>query len=259
MTARSCTSVERIAPARTHFFERATARPRRLLSAVVRRMIASTLIALGVLATSDPAIAGYGDPVALYGEEIRFDVLREGDKVGAHVVRFSRDGNALLVHASFDIAMKFLGFTVYRYSYVSRSLWRGGRVIELEARVDDDGAEHWVRAGADGQALEVSGPDGAFVAPVDVLPTDHWNATVLGRDLVLNTLTGNLNRVQIVNLGAAVVETSGGGRRARHFRYTGELEVDVWYDAEGRWVKLRFKAEDGSTIDYVCRVCGPET
>jgi hypothetical protein len=232
---------------------------RRLASAVVRRAFASTLIALGVLAPCcGPAAASYGDPTALYGDEIRFDVLRDGDKVGAHVVRFARDGDSISVHASFGIAIKILGFTVYSYSYVSRSLWRGGRVIELEARVDDDGAEHRVRAGADDQGLEVSGPDGTFVAPVDILPTDHWNAAVLRSDLVLNTLTGNLNRVQIVDLGAAVVETSGGGRQARHFRYTGELEADVWYDAEGRWVKLRFKAEDGSTIDYVCRVCGRE-
>jgi len=260
VTARASNWLDRIALSRNLILGHRSAGSRRLVSAVVRRTFASTLVALGVfLAPGGPAVAGVVDPVALYGDEIRFDVLRDGDKVGAHVVRFFRDGNALSVRASFDIAMKFLGFTVYRYSYVSRSLWRGGRVIELEARVKDDGAEHWVRAGAGGQGLEVSRPDGSFVAPVDVLPTDHWNAAVLRSELVLNTLTGNLNRVRIVDLGATIVETFGGGRQARHFRYTGELEVDVWYDAEGRWVKLRFKAEDGSTIDYVCLVCGRET
>jgi hypothetical protein len=225
-------------------------------SILARVCQATKLISFLAVAPTGPAIAKNVDPVKLYGNEIRFDVLRDGDKVGAHVVRFARDRDTLFVHSKFDLAIRLLGFTIYDYRYVSRALWRDGRLIELEARTDDDGKEHWVRAGVDGEGLEVNGPAGRFVAPMDVLPTNHWNAVVLGSDRVLNTLTGNLNRVEIVDLGDAVVETAAGRRAARHFRYTGELETEVWYDARGRWVKLRFQAKDGSTIDYVCRKCG---
>jgi len=217
--------------------------------------VASCFIPLVILPVA-PARASAVDPVALYGKEIQFDVLRDGDKVGAHVVQFARNRGVLSVQASFEIAIRFFGFTVYEFSYASAERWRDGRLIELDARIDDDGNKHQVQARAVGRAVEVDGPAGEFKAPADVLPTNHWNVTVLGSDLVLNTLTGNLNSVRIVNVGNALVKTAAGERAAQYFRYTGELETEVWYDAEGRWVKLRFKAEDGSTIEYVCRRCG---
>jgi hypothetical protein len=222
------------------------------------RSLAAALISLAVLSPSRAVPAATLDPVRLYGSEIRFDVLRDGDKVGDHVVRFARDRDALFVHVSFDLVVRILGFTVYGYNYVSRSLWRGGRLVKLEARTDDDGAENWVRARANGDGLEVDGPAGRFVAPANVFPTNHWNSAVLKSDVVLNTLTGKLNRVAIVDMGDASTQAAGGKRAARHFKYTGELETEVWYDARGRWVKLRFQAEDGSIIEYVCRRCGNE-
>ena len=42
---------------------------------------------------------------------------------------------------------------------------------------------------------------------------------------------------------------------ATRYAYTGDLDNEVWYDDVGRWVKMRFKGRDGSTIDYVCRRC----
>ena len=41
------------------------------------------------------------------------------------------------------------------------------------------------------------------------------------------------------------------------YRYTGDLDTEVWYDDEGRWVRMRFKAKDGSVITYQCEVCRP--
>ena len=52
-----------------------------------------------------------------------------------------------------------------------------------------------------------------------------------------------------------MVATERGGIPATHHAYTGDLSTEVWYDDAGRWVKMRFEAQDGSTIDYVCRRC----
>jgi hypothetical protein len=39
------------------------------------------------------------------------------------------------------------------------------------------------------------------------------------------------------------------------YRYSGELELDAWYSEAGRWLGMRFKGRDGSTIEYFCRNC----
>jgi geranylgeranyl diphosphate synthase type II len=55
------------------------------------------------------------------------------------------------------------------------------------------------------------------------------------------------------------VATERGQVPATYYRYTGDLLAELWYDDDGRWVKMRFKGRDGSMIEYVCRRCqGPD-
>jgi hypothetical protein len=197
------------------------------------------------------------DPLAVYGLEHRFTVMRNGEAVGEHRLDFARTASGLSVEAHFELEIPFLFFTAYRYSYRSVAQWQNGQLIRLEAETDDDGERSRVFAerGSDGK-LWISGPKGSLAASPDILPTNHWNPQVVTRDQVLNTITGALNAVTIRNLGEETVETSDGSVRARHYLYTGELHNEVWYDDSGRWVKMRFPARDGSVIEYLCQTCG---
>jgi len=38
---------------------------------------------------------------------------------------------------------------------------------------------------------------------------------------------------------------------ARHYAISGDLQRELWYDAGGRLVKVRFAASDGTDIQYV--------
>ena len=197
------------------------------------------------------------DPLAVYGTEHRFAVMRNGDVVGSHRLQFERTADGLSIGAQFELEIPFLFFTAYSYSYRSAALWRDGRLVRLEAETDDDGEISKVAAERRGEgALWITGPKGEYTAPPDLLPTNHWNPEVVTRDRVLNTITGALNAVTIRDLGEDEVQTSDGVVRARHYLYTGELQNEVWYDKSGRWVKMRFPARDGSVIEYLCRTCG---
>jgi hypothetical protein len=222
--------------------------------------IAAALALLGEPATATIAEppcsrAAQPDPFRLYGDEIRFTVHRNGSPVGEHIVRFVRDGDDLEVVARFAVSIDVLFFTAYRYAYESRSRWRDGCLQALAAEIDDDGDRYRVTAARDGDRLLIDGPLGRQNAALGIFPTDHWNAGVLGAGEVLNTLTGRVNRVEIVDRGATEVNVNGATRSARHFAYTGDLTTEVWYDAAGRWVKLRFAGSDGSTIESICRRC----
>lgn len=206
-------------------------------------------------AVACPADGRLADPRALYGDEMVFSVLRGGKPVGEHRVAFSRDGDDVVVDVRYKVAIEVLFVTAYRYTYTSRSRWRDGCLVSLEAAVDDDGQRSSVVARADGDGLAIDGPAGVLRADPGVYPTDHWHPGVLGSTQVLNTLTGRINAVRLVERGPATVAVNGGDRPARHFAYTGDLDTEVWYDDRGRWVKLRFRARDGSTIESVCRQC----
>jgi len=201
-------------------------------------------------------VAASPNPLIVYGDEIVFDVMRNGETIGEHIVTFLPTEEGLSVHSRLRIDIKFLGLTVYKYRYVSRSIWGGGRLLYLNASVDDDGKRHNVNVKHLNGRLHITGPAGPKFASPNAFPTNHWNVSVLRSDHVINTITGKLNRVNIERVGDTTVTTNAGPRDATHYRYTGDLVADVWYDLMGRWVKLRFGAKDGSVVEYMCKRCG---
>lgn len=195
------------------------------------------------------------EPFSLYGTEIFFDVYREGERVGFHRTRFSTNGAELVVNSTFQLQIDVLFFTAFRYLYTSEGRWRHGQLESLKASVDDDGATSAVSAFKKGTQIKIKNVEGTVTVDAPLFPTNHWNAGVLSQSRVLNTLTGRVNDVRIVPRRREAVPTERGDVPATHHAYTGDLATEVWYDDAGRWVKMRFKARDGSTIDYVCRRC----
>lgn len=218
-------------------------------------LVAAVLPVLDVGATGVVPTPAVADPVALYGGSIEFDVFREGTKVGFHRTRFDADGAELSVTSTFELRIDVLFFTAYRYAYRSQARWRQGRLLTLTAEVSDDGKTSSLAVRRDGRHLIVRNGQAVDRVAAPMFPTNHWNAAVLAETKVLNTLTGRVNRVRIEPRGDEAVATERGDVKATRYAYTGELATEVWYDNAGRWVKMRFKGTDGSTIEYVCQRC----
>ncbi len=199
------------------------------------------------------------DPLALYGDTILFSVARNGTPVGNHRISIERRGAELTVNSSFEITVNVLFFTAYRYRYESSSIWHRGCLVALEAVTNDNGEVSRVEARRVGDELRIEGPSGIVSHQPGLYPTEHWHAGVLAAESVLNTISGKVNRVRIEAAGDDMVIVDGKPHPARRYVYRGELENEVWYDDEGRWVRMRFRAKDGSTIEYECRRCGPPT
>lgn len=220
------------------------------------RRVFLLLAALVVCATG---VLAHDDPVNLYGEQIRFEIRRQGKPVGSHVVSFERTGDAIRSRSEVNIAVDFLFFTAFRYRYEAHALWRQGRFERIDVDIDDDGKSLRLTAVQDGERTLVSGTTGDLTVTTPLHATEHWNAGILTQRQVFNTLTGKVNNVVIQPGQTEWVETERGPVAATIYRYSGDLAIDVWYDEKRRWVKMRFKGRDGSQIEYVCRQCqGPE-
>lgn len=216
-----------------------------LLYLAIAASLASVLVAKHALS----------DPLRLYGEKIQFDVYRKGVQVGSHTVTFEQVSSGYRVESDFGISIRFLSLEAYRFRYRSEALWRNGGLNWIKASVDENGEDFRFEAVRAGDAMRVQLPDGRTTLPAPIFPTNHWNAEVLTQKRVLNTLTGRPSAVAIVRMGEERVPTENGEVLATRYVYTGDLETEVWYDAAGRWVKMRFEGSDGSIIDYVCRRC----
>ena len=201
---------------------------------------------------ASPALS---DPIRLYGSEVKFDVYRKGTAVGTHTISFEPIPLGHRVNSQFGISIRFLFFQAYNFQYQSEAFWHHGQLDQIAVTVDKNGEVFSFQAVRDGTNMLIEGSDHAITAPAPIYPTNHWNAEVLDQEIVLNTLTGRTNEVKIIQYNEEMVITENGEVPATRYLYTGEIETEVWYDGAGRWVKMRFQAEDGSTIEYLCRQC----
>jgi hypothetical protein len=211
-------------------------------------------------AMADPvSIPDQIDPLDLYGNEVLFDVMRDGEPIGNYLVRFKKDGGELQVETRASIEVEVLFAPAYRLRYQSFETWRDGWLTKLTASTNDDGEFSHVEAKRQGQSLEVIGTDGAWDAASTALPTTHWNMAQIATPTLINTVHGDPNHVVVTEAEIENVPFGDEQRPARRFVYSGDLEMEAWYDDAGRWVKLRFAAKDGSTIEYLCRQCSGPT
>ena len=186
-----------------------------------------------------------------YGPTLSFAVYRNGEPIGRHTLTFQRNGPELSVSVAVDFAVKMMGFTAYRYSHRAQEVWNGSAFQSLAAQTDDNGKKYTVQAQRKPAGIEVERNAQRDTMAAGVLPSSHWNFSQIGQSSLLNTQSGEQSRVQVTALGKQTVKTATGSIAATHYRYSGDVKMDQWFDDRGRWVKTTFKASDGSSIEYI--------
>jgi hypothetical protein len=199
--------------------------------------------------------AGGSLATASQPQEQRYTILRGGAEVGSHEVRREVTGGQTRVRSSTRIDVRLLGLELYRFRYDAQEVWDQAGLTRLEVRVDDDGKAFTLRGERQGKGFAWTSDAGPGQHPLPLFPTNHWDPKVLEQGQVLNTLTGGLNRVDIVRAGPETLDLPGGKVRVQRYRYTGDLSLDAWYDDRGQWLGMRFEGRDGSEIRYLCANC----
>jgi len=186
-----------------------------------------------------------------YGPTLSFAVYRNGEQIGKHTLTFQQNGSNLTVSTAVDLAVKMLGFTAYRYSHRAQETWAGDTFQSASTQTDDNGTKYTVQAKRTPAGIDVQRSSGHEVMPTGVLPSSHWNVRQISQSSLLNTQNGNQAQVKVTPLGREKIKTASGWIDATHYRYSGDVTKDQWFDDRGRWVKTTFPASDGSTIEYI--------
>lgn len=187
----------------------------------------------------------------LPSESLSFAVLRNGDPVGTHTVRFQPQPDGFSVAIDTNVVVKMAMIPVYRFEHHGQEVWRGDQLVGLSSTTNDDGTRHTLKVKGGAAGLEVNGDGNSARLPGAVLPASLWNRATTGQGVLMNTLDGHAMNVRVSDLGDDTVTAHGQPRRARHYAITGDLPRELWYDDHGTLVQVRFKAKDDSDIRYV--------
>lgn len=217
--------------------------------------ILSLLLVLS--STTEATIVKYADPLEIYPNNITFNVFRDGVSVGKHQVTFTKlEEGGFRVVAQLELQVTFLSFPVYKLHYKSNAVWQNGELKNLNSTTNDDGKIFTINVIRKRNELTVVSKNTKFQTNKNTLPTNHWNPEVLGDNKVINTLTGELSSIRITSRGKEKIDSMDKTILATKYEYSGDISTLVWYSDHGNWVKMKFKASDGSDIEYKCIECG---
>ena len=217
--------------------------------------ILSFLIMLST--TTESRTIKHVNPLKIYPNNITFNVFRDGVLVGKHQVTFTKlEEGGFRVVAQLRLQVTFLSFPVYQLHYKSNAVWQNGELKNLNSTTNDDGKIFTINVIKKNHGLTVVSKNTKFQTDKNTLPTNHWNPEVLGDNKVINTLTGELSSIRITSRGKEKIDSMDKTILATKYEYSGDISTLVWYSDYGNWVKMKFKASDGSDIEYKCIECG---
>ncbi|MGC8475976.1 MAG: DUF6134 family protein [Acetobacteraceae bacterium] len=182
---------------------------------------------------------------------LRFRLIREGSKIGAHVLHFLPRPEGMRVTIAVDIAVRFGPFVLYRYRLRGSETWRNGRCVGAASRTEDDGTPLFMRAERDASGFWVTGTHTPrYRAPPTALVASHWNQAEL-RGPWINLENGRLLHPHVTPLGVHPALLADGAQvPARSYSITGPATMRLWYTLGGVWTGLLFTASDGSLVRY---------
>ena len=185
-------------------------------------------------------------------ETLNYTVTRDGSTIGTHSVDISDDRSQVSVET--DIAVKVLFVTAYKFKHTSEEKWQNGQLVAISSTTDDDGTPKELNATLNGGTLKVNsvvkGQDRMQNVAAGTLPASLWNPDTVNQSALLNTLDGQVMNIEVENMGAETIETGSGSVQANHYAISGELTRELWFDAQGRLVRMRFPDKTNSEIVY---------
>lgn len=212
-----------------------------------------------------------------------FRVSVDGKERGKCTMRIDRreDGADQL---RVDSQLRF-NYAVYQFRYSSSSVevWNDGRLIELDCSSDYNGARYAVKALSETKGLRVS-VNGRFArADADTWVTSYWHIPerlarlaegtdegVIRADgtdqfakpkpqiiPLLDTDQGRILRGELLYVGEDPVVVAGKRQPARHYRVTGDVRADLWYDSSLRLVRQESVDQGHATTLELVRIAEP--
>jgi hypothetical protein len=195
--------------------------------------------------------------VAADSETREFNVFVDNKIAGKATMKIERrdDGN-IAVACDSSVEVKVL-FVTYRYTYTGKELWKDGRLQRLDSSCNDDGKQYVVSAVAEPGGLRVKVNNRERLARPDVWLTSYWglpDPKLRGGTIpLIDADTGRDLECKLQHVGAAKMRINGEEKTVNHYRLTGKVQVDLWYDASERLARQEWIEDGHRTILELAR------
>lgn len=211
-------------------------------------------LAFGILfshATHSESIVAV-DAATSYGAETTYSIYRKGKVVGKHILKIKTDNNNRVdVSVDSRITIRVLKIPVFKFSYVSEEIWESNVLRSVESTTTTNKEIEIASLFNSDGSSSLQNNDGNKQEALIKFATNHWHIGAVEQSTLFNTVKGTLASVNVEKSGTETLKIGDINLPVTHFKYSGDIVAESWYDDNNRWVKLAFLGSDGSQITYV--------
>jgi hypothetical protein len=174
-----------------------------------------------------------------------------------HMTIHRQDNGLIEMRCDTDIKVH-IGLTTYKFIYRGREVWKDHRLVRLDSNTDDNGKRYIVSAVAEAEGLRVKVNNVEKLAKSDVWLTSYWSLPdpkIRGNTLAIldadngRDLDGKLQYVATEKRRVAGQEVP-----LNHYRLTGKVNVELWYDGSDRLVRQEWSEQGHKTTLELVRI-----
>lgn len=180
-------------------------------------------------------------------EHLIYSILRNGSPIGQDTLDIDNDGHVTSVNRSTNIEVSILFMNAYTYRYTGNETWKNDQLTAFTSRTDDNGTMHNVSLRSSGDPLQLDADGHHATVAKTIGLDDFWKPQLLSKTTVLDTSDGHQMTFAAQDLGMQTVTYRGSSRPAHHFKLTGDINRDLWFDGNMP-VRFQMTAKDGSVI-----------
>ncbi len=180
--------------------------------------------------------------------ETDFMALRHGRVVGRHRIRFSRAGGRFVVRSDVEIETGPPGAPRFRFVHHAEEVWVDGWLHGVVSDTEDDGRRYRLRAERRDGIFQGSVNGMAFTVSGYIIPSSLWHRDTPASEALFDTVDGMVKAVRPQLVGRERVPVGGKPVEAKHYALRGQIQRDLWYDADCNLVRVAWRARDGSEI-----------
>lgn len=189
-------------------------------------------------------------------------VFLDERKVGQHIFRFDETDDILRVRSEAEFEVKLAFITLFDYEHEATERWRGGCLVGLQSKTNENGKRIEVASENKEAGLELTtSGDSQQINAECPWSFAYWTPGLRERDMLVNPQDGAALAVNFEDLGPQTLEVGGSRMDVRAWKLRGrdvrpgkedasEVRITIYYDVNDCWAGLDSEVGNGRTLRY---------
>ncbi len=179
-----------------------------------------------------------------------FSLAWRGLDVGYSKINLEKRGKTLVANVDVELSVKIFSFDAFSYKLKNQETWESETLIKIRSETLVGKKKEFAKGKRTTKGFKIEGSKFSGIIKGNPATTSYFSPDFLKRKIWISTQDGDPLSVSASRIGPDNAKSAKGDVPAILWKVTGDLELDLLYSKEGKWLGSRFYA-GGSQAEFI--------